>query len=336
MELKRDNDNNQPEQGNQPYNGDNSYYQNGGNNSYVQPNQSNPYGQVNQSNPYGQPNQNNPYNQGNSYGPGDAYNPYNQGNVYGQQDAYYAQRTMVNGGYVDANRNTRGAGVAAVAGDFLETALAKSFMYMFLALLVSGITAFMTANASGSLYRIFWGSGSMAPLVVCFIIEFALVIAATMTIKRNNVALSAVLFFSFAIVNGFTLSVVLLVYQTSSVVSVFFITAVIFGIMAFIGATTKRDLTSIGSLLFMGLIGIILAGVVNMFLHSSGLDFAITIIGIIVFIGLTAYDTQKIKELARANTGLDVNVIGLYGAMTLYLDFINLFLKLLRLLGKRQ
>ena len=176
----------------------------------------------------------------------------------------------------------------------------------------------------------------MGPFILCLILEFVLVIACKATVKQNNVVLSAVLFFAFAIVNGLTLSVVLLVYQITSVAYVFFITAGIFGIMAFIGITTKKDLTSMGSICMMGLLGIILAGIVNMFVGSAPLDFAITIIGIIVFIGLTAYDAQKIKELAHANTGLSTDVIGLYGAMELYLDFINLFLKLLRLLGKRN
>ncbi len=324
MELKHDDNNTNPNV-NQPYNGDSSYpqqSQSGQYNPYGQPNQYNPYGQVNQSNPYGQQS-----------------DPYGQSGMYDPSEAYYTQRAAVNGPYDNsygAQDYTNSARPASLAAGVLETALAKSFLYMFMALLVSGIVAFMTANAGGGLYSVFWGSGSMAPLIICFIAEFALVIATTMTIKKNNVVLSAILFFSFAVVNGFTLSVVLLVYQTQSVAYVFFITAAIFGIMAFIGATTKRDLTGIGSICLMGLIGIILGGIVNIFMRSSGFDFAITIIGIIIFIGLTAYDAQKIKQLAQANSGLSTDVIGLYGAMTLYLDFINLFLKLLRLLGKRN
>lgn len=327
MELKR-NDN-----PNQQNDGGNSFVQN---NPYGQPNQGspygqpNPYGQVNQSNPYGQP------NQGTTYG---QPNPYGQSNMYDPSEAYYTQRAAVNTPYNDPYSNQNYAAQprpASLAAGVLETALAKSFLYMFMALLVSGIIAFLTANAGGSLYSVFWGSGSMAPLIICFIVEFALVIATTMTIKKNNVALSAILFFAFAVVNGFTLSVVLLVYQTQSVAYVFFITAGIFGVMAFIGATTKRDLTSMGSLCMMGLFGIIIGGIVNIFMRSSGFEFAITIIGILVFIGLTAYDAQKIKQLAQSNSGLSPDVIGLYGAMTLYLDFINLFLKLLRLFGQKK
>ncbi len=332
MELKRNDDNNT----NQPYNGNSSYtqqnnpYGQGDQNGYYgQANQSNPYGQVNQSSPYGQPNQSNPYGQ---------QNPYGQSNVYDPSQAYYTQRAVVNGqpynnqAYGDARQSRP----AALAAGVLETAVAKSFLYMFMALLVSGIVAFLTANPSSSAYNMLYGSHNMAPFIVCLIVEFVLVITCTLTIKKNNVMLSAILFFAFAVVNGLTLSVVLLVYQITSVAYVFFITAGIFGIMAFIGITTKKDLTSMGSICMMGLLGIILAGIVNMFAHSEGMDFAISIIGVIVFVGLTAYDAQKIKELAHSNSGLSTDVIGLYGAMTLYLDFINLFLKLLRLLGKKN
>lgn len=327
MELKR-NDN-----PNQQNDGGNSFVQN---NPYGQPNQGspygqpNPYGQVNQSNPYGQPNQGNPYGQP---------NPYGQSNMYDPSEAYYTQRAAVNTPYNDPYSNQNYAAQprpASLAAGVLETALAKSFLYMFIALLVSGIVAFISANPSMPIYQTLYGSRNMAPFIVCLILEFVLVITCTMTIKKNNVALSAILFFAFAVVNGLTLSVVLLVYQITSVAYVFFITAGIFGVMAFIGATTKRDLTSMGSICMMGLIGIILAGIVNMFMRSSGLDFAITIIGVIVFVGLTAYDAQKIKQLAQSNSGLSTDVIGLYGAMTLYLDFINLFLKLLRLLGQKK
>ena len=113
-------------------------------------------------------------------------------------------------------------------------------------------------------------------------------------------------------------------------------TALIFGIMSVFGAVTKKDMTSLGSILLAGLIGIIIGSVINMFLGSPAVDYLVTIIGIIVFVLFTAYDVNKIKKLANSYTGLSDNVIALYGAMNLYLDFINLFLKLLRLFGKRK
>jgi FtsH-binding integral membrane protein len=136
--------------------------------------------------------------------------------------------------------------------------------------------------------------------------------------------------------NGLTLSIIFLVYEIQSITRVFFITAFIFGGMALYGKITKRDLSRLGSICIIGLIGIILGSLVNLFLRSNPLDYLITIIGIIIFLGLTAYDVQKIKNLAANNMGYSVTVLALWGAMNLYLDFINLFLKLLRLMGKRR
>lgn len=157
-------------------------------------------------------------------------------------------------------------------------------------------------------------------------------------VKKLSVMQATLLFLGYAAMNGLTLSVIFLLYTTASIVSTFIITAGTFGTMSFYGMVTKRDLTSVGNICFMGLIGIILASIVNYFMHSCLMDWVITYVGILVFIGLIAYDTQKIKQL---------NVIGnedtdedekeaITGALILYLDFINLFLKLLRVFGRRR
>lgn len=135
--------------------------------------------------------------------------------------------------------------------------------------------------------------------------------------------------------NGATLSVIFMAYTMSSIASVFFITAGLFGVMAFIGYTTKTDLTSIGKILFMALIGIILATIVNLFVGSSMLNMIVSYIGVVIFTGLTAYDSQKIKNMLYNADSMDEGMqkIALLGSLTLYLDFINLFLMLLRIFG---
>jgi FtsH-binding integral membrane protein len=146
------------------------------------------------------------------------------------------------------------------------------------------------------------------------------------------------LFYAYAIMNGLTLSVVFLVYTRSSISTVFFITAGTFAAMSIYGYTTKRDLTSVGHFMMMGLFGLIIASVVNMWLRSPQMYWVTSCVGVIVFVGLTAYDTQKIKQLnVIGNAGTDEDhKEAIHGALVLYLDFVNLFLYLLRLLGRRR
>lgn len=167
--------------------------------------------------------------------------------------------------------------------------------------------------------------------------ELAIVFAANFTVRKNLVVPSAVLFTLYAVINGATLSVIFVLFELSSIVSILFITAGMFGGMAVYGLVTKKDLTSIGNIALMALWGIILASVVNMlFLKSSGADMAISVIGVLIFVALTAYDTQKIKNMARYTTLDNITCISLIGALELYLDFINIFLKLLMLFGRRR
>jgi FtsH-binding integral membrane protein len=168
-----------------------------------------------------------------------------------------------------------------------------------------------------------------APLAMVFFISFRL--------QKMSVGAAQISFWVFAGLMGLSLSSIFLVYTSESIVQVFFITAATFGAMSLWGYTTKRDLTGFGSFLFMGLIGLIIAMLVNLFMQSSALGFLISIVGVLIFTGLTAYDTQKIKEMYYA--GDDGTVAGrkaIMGALALYLDFINLFLMLLRLLGNRN
>jgi len=144
-------------------------------------------------------------------------------------------------------------------------------------------------------------------------------------------------FWVFASLMGISLSSIFLTYTGASITRVFFITSITFGAMSLYGYTTKRDLTKLGSFLMMGLIGIIVASVVNMFMRSTMMDFVISILGVLIFVGLTAYDTQKIKNMyVASDTGELMGKKAVMGALTLYLDFINLFIMLLRLFGQRR
>lgn len=208
----------------------------------------------------------------------------------------------------------------------------KVYLWMTLALVITGFTAFGIASNPGIAYAIvtnrllFWG------LVIA---EFGLVIGISGAINKLSAVTATLLFVLYSIVNGATLSVIFMAYTMSSIASVFFITAGLFGVMAFIGYTTKTDLTSIGKILFMALIGIILATIVNMFVGSSMLNIIVSYIGVVIFTGLTAYDSQKIKNMLYNADSMDEGMqkIALLGSLTLYLDFINLFLMLLRIFG---
>jgi FtsH-binding integral membrane protein len=170
---------------------------------------------------------------------------------------------------------------------------------------------------------------ALAPLALVFFLSFR--------IGKMSVAAAQTTFWVFAALLGVSLSTIFIAYDLGSIAQVFFITAAMFGAMSLWGYTTKRDLTGMGSFLFMGLIGLVIAMIVNLFVGWETLNFAISVLGVIIFTGLTAYDTQKIKEMYYA--GDDGTVAGrkaIMGALALYLDFINLFLMLLRLLGNRE
>jgi hypothetical protein len=190
---------------------------------------------------------------------------------------------------------------------------------------VSGLTAFGQAIFSGPL------------TIVLLLGTLGLVFFMSYRISRLSVGSAMSLFFIYAGLLGLALASVFLQYTGASITRVFFISAATFGATSLYGYTTQRDLTGVGSFMFMGLIGIVIASLVNIFLKSSGLDWAISVIGVLVFVGLTAYDTQRIKEMYSVQD--DGTVTGrkaVMGALSLYLDFINLFLMLLRLFGDRR
>jgi len=169
----------------------------------------------------------------------------------------------------------------------------------------------------------------LAPLAAVFFLSFR--------INRMSVAAAQTTFWVYAALVGLSLSSIFLVYTQSSITQTFFVTAASFGALSLYGYTTKRDLSAMGSFLIMGLFGLIIASIVNIFLASSALQFAVSVIGVLIFAGLTAYDTQRIKELYYEADGAEVaGRKAIMGALTLYLDFINLFMFLLRFLGDRR
>lgn len=210
----------------------------------------------------------------------------------------------------------------------------KVYVWMTLAMVITGLTAYYCAH-SGLMYVIaqnqvlFWG---------LIIAEFALVFGISGAINRISLATATLMFTLYSVVNGATLSFIFAIYTATSIASVFFITAATFATMALVGYFTKSDLTSMGKILFMALIGLIIATLVNMFLQSSMLLMIISYVGVLVFVGLTAYDSQKIKQMLMQCDEVNESAqkLAILGSLTLYLDFINLFLYLLRILGDRK
>jgi uncharacterized protein len=170
--------------------------------------------------------------------------------------------------------------------------------------------------------------------------ELILVMVLSAGIRKLHPALAGVMFFAYAALNGVTLSAIFLVYQLGSIGMAFFVAACLFGAMSVIGYSTKKDLSSWRSFLMMGLIGLVIAMVVNLFLASSGLDWVISIVGVLLFLGLTIFDTQRIKRMTVQSMQLGDEAVamkmGILGALKLYLDFINIFLYLLRFFGRRR
>ena len=211
----------------------------------------------------------------------------------------------------------------------------KVYLWMTMALVITGISAYYVANSS----FIFTLYNTPALLWGLIIAELAIVIGLSATINKLSLTMATLMFIIYSIINGVTLSSIFLIYTTSSITNVFLITAGTFGAMAFVGYTTKADLSSLGKYLLMGLIGIIIATVVNVFfVKSSGFDLIICYLGVLIFVGLTAYDSQKIKEMCMSAEYADERAqkFAILGALTLYLDFINLFIYLLRIFGKRD
>jgi len=211
----------------------------------------------------------------------------------------------------------------------------KVYLWMTLAMVITGFTAYGVATSPGLLQLVL---GNSMVFWVLAIAEVALVIGVTAAINRISLTTATLMFVLYSVLNGALLSSIFVVYTSSSIATVFFITAGTFGAMALLGYTTKTDLSSMGKILVMALIGLIIATIVNMFVKSSGLDLIISYVGVLVFVGLTAWDSQKIKQMLieAPDAGESAQKLALIGALTLYLDFVNLFLYLLRIFGKRE
>ena len=252
----------------------------------------------------------------------------------------------MNNDYIEIQDNyDRGAYVSSTTSTGVTTfsgIMSRVYVWMSAALLLTAGTAYFTAASPAMLQLIF---GNSIAIWVLFILELGLVMAVSAGINRLSPTTATALFLLYSVVNGLTLSVIFFAYELGTIYQAFAASALTFGAMSLYGYTTKKDLSGLGGYLIMGLIGLIIASVINIFWANSTLDAIITYIGVFIFVGLTAYDTQKIKQMSAAvETGAEMGYadaaaprrIAILGALTLYLDFINLFLYLLRIFGSRR
>ena len=207
------------------------------------------------------------------------------------------------------------------------------YLRMFLGLLATAFTAMFVKSQESLMLAIFENKIFFWGLIIA---EFACVIGISGAINKISTAMAVLLFFVYAIINGVTLASIFRVFEISTIAQTFFITAGVFGAMSAYGYLTRADLSKFGAFLFMALIGLIITSVVNIFMGSETLDWVISLVGVGIFIGLTAWDTQKIKMMVVQSNGYNVGKIATLGALSLYLDFINLFLYLLRIFGSRD
>jgi FtsH-binding integral membrane protein len=244
----------------------------------------------------------------------------------------------------DAQRNVWGATTAGAtqvdAG--LRRYMLRVYNYMASGLALTGLVAAFVANTPAlmSLFYAVSANGRMGMTGLGWLAVLSpvgLVLALSFGIARMQASTAQLLFWLYAGLNGISLSTIFIVYTGASIASVFFITASSFLALSLYGYTTRRSLSGFGSFLIMGLFGVMIASVVNMFLHSAALNFVFSVVGVLVFAGLTAYDTQKIKDMYWQGDGSEMaGKKSVMGALTLYLDFINLFILLLRLFGDRR
>ena len=206
----------------------------------------------------------------------------------------------------------------------------KVFMWMFIGLLITFLTGYVVSSNDNMLYNIFSGG----TYFILIIIELVLVIYLSARIHKTQVTTARIVFILYSFVSGLTFGSIFIVFKMSSIMLIFLITAILFGIFALIGRFTKLDLTKVGTILLMMLLGIVICTFVNVFLKNDTLDLFVSYISIIVFLGFTAYDMQKIKMLSYEFN--DEDKIAIIGALELYLDFINIFIDLLRIFGKRD
>lgn len=235
----------------------------------------------------------------------------------------------------DFNYRELSAGQQLEVSEAFPVLMRKVYVWMTLALVITGMTAYYVATNEELLITILFNRPVFWGLIIA---ELALVMGLSAAINRLSLLVATLMFVIYSIINGATMSIIFLTYTAESIATVFFITAGTFGAMALIGYTTKKDLSSIGRILFMALIGLVIATVVNIFLKSPGMTMILSYLGVIIFVGLTAWDSQKIKNMLILAPDVDeaTQKIALLGSLTLYLDFVNLFLYLLRILGRRR
>lgn len=228
-------------------------------------------------------------------------------------------------------RHSRGGAAQIDVG--LRSYMQSVFNFMAMGLGLTGLVAFAVAQSPELVHALY-----MTPLKwVVLLAPLGLVFYLSFSIQRVSQATAQLLFWVYSGLMGLSLGSIFLLYTSQSITRVFFITASMFLAMSLYGYTTKKDLTSMGSFMIMGLIGIVIAGLVNIFLQSSAMQFAISILSVIIFTGLTAYDVQRIKDMYYVSAaGEALGKVAIMGALTLYLDFINLFMALLRLFGDRR
>ena len=216
---------------------------------------------------------------------------------------------------------------------YVSRIMKRVYLKMFLAMIVTAVTSFVCMNVPAVFVTLMSNSGLYFGLLIA---EVVLVFVLAGALNKLSSPVASLIFYVYSILNGVVLSAILAAYTASSVFSTFVITAAVFGTMTVYGYVTKSDLSRVGTFLFMALIGLIICTIVNIFMKSSTMEWIISFAGVVIFIGLTAWDTQKIKQMAAMTDGSQAGKLATIGALSLYLDFVNLFLYLLRFFGNRE
>ena len=216
---------------------------------------------------------------------------------------------------------------------YVSRIMKRVYLKMFLAMIVTAVTSYVCMNVPTVFLTLMSNSGLYFGLLIA---EVVLVFVLAGALNKLSSPVASLIFYVYSILNGVVLSAILAAYTASSVFSTFVITAAVFGTMTVYGYVTKSDLSRVGTFLFMALIGLIICTIVNIFMKSSTMEWIISFAGVVIFIGLTAWDTQKIKQMAAMTDGSQAGKLATIGALSLYLDFVNLFLYLLRFFGNRE
>ena len=217
----------------------------------------------------------------------------------------------------------------------VATLMRNVYIWMTLALVITGLTAMVTAKSEALMTFIFTNNWA---LIALMILQLGFVFYFSARLNRMSFSTATAVFILYSAITGLTFSSIFVVFSMSSIATTFFITAGMFAAMALVGSFTKKDLSGIGKFALMALIGLIIAGIVNMFLRNAMMDFIVSGIGVLVFAGLTAYDSQKIRQMLQMQSEINESTqkLALFGSLSLYLDFINIFLYLLRFFGSSR